>query len=65
MIKDKFMLIKKLNSGVKEVEVSKELFEADLPELGGTVRIASGISKQVGPDQWVFDRTEYLIRKNV
>lgn len=64
VVKSKQELIRKLNNGVKEVEVSKQLFDADLTELGGTVRISTGRSKQVGPDQWVFDGMEYFIRKN-
>ncbi len=57
-------LVKLLNTnGIKEVQVSKQLFDTDLSELGGTVRIATGKSKQIGPNEWVFDGTEYFIRK--
>ena len=63
VVKSKKDLIKKLNSGIKEVEVSKQLFDADLSEVGSTVRISTGRSKQVGPEEWAFDGTEYFIRK--
>jgi len=63
VVRNKKELIKLLNSGVKEVEVSKQLFDADLSEVGATVRISTGRSKQVGPEEWAFDGTEYFVRK--
>jgi len=62
IVSNKDALYRLLKAGLTEIEVSEELFNLDLQV--DAFRIASGKSKQISKDTWVFDKMEYFIQQD-